>query len=120
MKIIALTLCILAQAFGTASWVWADDLAIAASIPIVAQTTLTGVIKSVSWADLNKGTKSEIVVIDASKKTTHVLVTSTTTLWDKDAKAIMSDKIVVKSKVSVIYLTTPEGINIGKSIKILE
>jgi hypothetical protein len=47
-------------------------------------------------------------------------VTSTTTLWDSDAKAIMADKIVPKSRVNVIYLTTAEGINVGKSIKILK
>ena len=117
MKRVALTLCILVI---STSWAMADDLAMAATVTNTVHTVLDGVVKSVSLADPNKGTKSEIVVIDASKKTTHVLVTSTTTLWDKDAKAIMSDKIVVKSKVSVIYLTTPEGINIGKSIKILE
>jgi len=81
---------------------------------------LGGVVKSVSWADPVKGTNSEIVVIDATKKIIHVLVTSTTTLWDADAKAIMSDKIVPDDRVNVVYLTTDEGINIGQSIKILK
>ena len=86
----------------------------------VLHTVLGGVVKSVSWADPAKGTKSEIVVKDSNGKTVNILVTSTTTLWDADAKAIMPDKIVAKSHVNVIYFTTPEGINIGKSIKILK
>ena len=40
--------------------------------------------------------------------------------WDADAKAIMPDKIVARSRVNVIYLTTDEGINVAKSIKILK
>ena len=77
-------------------------------------------VKSVSRADPVKGTKSEIVVTETTRKTVHILVTSTTTLWDADAKAIMLDKIVAKRKVNVVYFTTEEGINIGKSIKILK
>jgi len=71
-------------------------------------------------SDPLKGTESEIAVIDTSHKITHILVTSTTTLWDADAKAIMPDKIVPQSPVNVTYLTTDEGINIGKSIQILK
>ena len=116
MKIAALLLFIM---IGSASWAMADDLAIADPVPVVT-TTLTGVIKSVSWADPNKGTKSEIVVKDAYGKITHILVTSETTLWDADAKAIMQDKIVSKNKVNVIYIISPEGIIVSKSIKILK
>lgn len=83
-------------------------------------TILGGVIKSVSWADPNKGTKSEIVVMNPSRKPVNIYVVPTTTLWDTDAKAIMPDKITTHRHVNVIYLTTPEGINIGKSIKILK
>jgi hypothetical protein len=79
-----------------------------------------GTVKSVSKADPAKGTRSEIVVKDINGKLTHVLVTATTTLWDVDAKAIMLDKIAAKRRVNIIYLTTDEGINIGKSIKILK
>jgi hypothetical protein len=120
MKKVVLTLCILAQAMGHASLAWADDLAMAAAPPDYVHIILGGVVKSVSWADSTKGTKSEIVVKNAIGKTINILVTSTTTLWDSDAKAIMDDKIVPKSRVNVIYLTTAEGINVGKSIKILK
>ena len=105
---------------GNFSIVWADDLAQAATVPVVMKKSLTGVIKSISWADTSKGTKSEIIVKNTAGKTFNILITSTTTLWDVDAKAIMLDKIVAKKKVNVIYLTTTEGVNVGKSIKILK
>jgi len=114
---IALILCFLVC---NASFALAEDMAMAATISAAPQEILGGIVKSVSWADPDKGTKSEIVVFDAAKKTIHILVTSTTTLWDADAKAINLDKILPKSRVNVIYLTTEEGINIGKSIKILK
>jgi hypothetical protein len=120
MKRIALTLFILVQVPGSASWALADDSAMAATLPEVTHTILGGVVKSVSWADPSKGTKSEIIVKDAGGKGVNILVTSTTTLWDSDAKAIMPDKIVPKGRVNIIYLTTAEGINVGKSIKILK
>jgi hypothetical protein len=98
----------------------ADDLAMAATSAASEHTILGGVVKSFSWADPVKGIKSEIVVTDPAKKTFHILVTSTTTLWDADDKAIMPDKIAPKSHVQVIYFTTDEGVNIGKSIKIIK
>jgi hypothetical protein len=117
MKRIFLAFFILA---GTSSLAFADDLAMAATMPLTAHIILGGVVKSVSWADPVKGTKSEIVVTDATRKTIHILVTPTTTLWDMDAKAIMPDKIAPRRRVNVIYLTTDEGINVAKSIKILQ
>ena len=117
MKRAFLTLCILVS---SAAWAFADDSAMAATVPFTVHIILGGVVKSVSWADPAKGTKSEIVVTETTRKTIPILVTSTTTLWDADAKAIMLDKITVKKKVNVVYFTTPEGINVGKSIKILQ
>ena len=117
MRVIALVLLIV---IGCASWTWADEPGIPAPLSIVTHTILGGVVKSVSWADPSKGTRSEIVVVNAERKTTHILVTPTTTLWDADAKALMPDMLIAKSKINVIYLTTPEGINVGKSIKILK
>jgi len=111
---------ILAQVWGNTHWAYADDLALADTLSVAPHSILGGIIKSVSSADSTKGTKSEIVVIDASNKTIHILVTPTTTLWDVDAKAIMLDKFLPKAHVNIIYLTTEEGINIGKSIKILK
>ena len=120
MKRIAIISCIFAQAIGCSSVALADDIAMAASVPVTAHSISGGVVQSVSWADPAKGIKSEIVVIDAEKKATHILVMPTTTLWDVDAKPIMLDKIAAKSRVNVIYFTTDEGINVGKSVKILK
>jgi hypothetical protein len=117
MKIIILALFIL---LGSRAAAWADDEAMAATMIATEHSVLGGVVKSVSWADQSKGTKSEIVVKDAAGKISHILVTSNTTLWDGDAKAIMPDKILPKCRVNVIYLTTDEGLNVGKSIKILK
>ncbi len=117
MKTVILTLCILVVSVAQGR---AEDSAMAAMLTVSTHTISAGVVNSVSWADPIKGTKSEIVVMDATKNPTHILVTSTTTLWDADAKAIMPDKIVVRSRVNIIYLTTSEGINIAKSIKILK
>jgi hypothetical protein len=114
---VVLTLCFLICSVSVAL---AEDSAMAAALTATANIIWGGVVKSVSWADPVKGTKSEIVVTDAAKKTIQILVTSTTTIWDVDAKAIMQDKIVAKNHVNVIYFTTSEGINIGKSIKILK
>lgn len=104
----------------TASAACAEDLAMAATMVATEHSISGGLVKSVSWADPAKGTKSEIVVKDADGKFIHVLVTSTTTIWDGDAKAIMPDQIAAHSRVNVIFLTTDEGLNIGKSIKILK
>jgi hypothetical protein len=117
MKRVALTIFIF---ISSTSFALADDLAMAAIVPPTVHAIMNGVVKSVSWADSSKGTQSEIVVKDTAGKITHILVTSTTTLWDADAKAVILDKTVVKKKVNVIYLTTDEGINVGKSIKILK
>jgi hypothetical protein len=117
MKRLALTLFII---IGHASAAMADDSAMAATLVATVHSISGGVVKSVSWADQAKGTKSEIVVKDAAGKIINILVTSTTTLWDGDAKAIMPDQIVARSRVNIIYLSTDEGLNIGKSIKILK
>ena len=97
--------------------------------PTVAATTmqapaadkvLGGLVKSVSLADAVKGTKSEIVVTDAMGKYIAVLVTTTSTLYDADAKAITLDKIAVASKVAVLYTVTADGVNQAKSVRILK
>ena len=119
MKRLALAISILAGNFILLSSSYADDLAMAATLSAVPHMILNGEVMSVSRADSKQGTESEIVVIDTTNKVIHVLVTSTTTLWDADAKAIMLDKIAPKSRVNVIYLTTDEGINIGKSVKVV-
>jgi hypothetical protein len=121
MKKTIFLLCVFVQAaIGGSSAAWGDDLAMAATLPATTQTVLGGVVKSVSLADTGKGTASEIIVTDATKKLVNILITSTTTLWDEHAKAITLDKVSPKSRINAVYLTTAEGINIGQSIKILK
>jgi hypothetical protein len=117
MKRLVLTLFMIMT---TASAAHAQDLAMAASMVATEHSILGGLVKIFSWADPAKGTKSEIVVKDAEGKTVHILVTSITTIWYGDNKAIMPDKIAAHSRVNVIFLSTDEGLNIGKSIKVLK
>ncbi|MBF0489892.1 MAG: hypothetical protein HQL15_04655 [Candidatus Omnitrophica bacterium] len=86
----------------------------------VASRTIAGMVKSVSMADVVKGTKSEIVVADKDGKTVSILVKSTSTLYDADAKGITLDKIAANSSVVIIYMTTAEGVNEAKSVKIVK
>lgn len=117
MKMFFMALCCWAAAFGLAR---ADEPVLAVTVPPAVHTILGGVVKSVSWAKPAKETRSEIVVIDAAKKKVDILITSTTTLWDADAKAIMRDEITPKRRVNVFYTTTDEGINVAKSLKLLK
>lgn len=83
--------------------------------------TVTGEVKSVTLADLTKGTKSEIVVVDKSgtePKEYTFLVQSTTTIYDAEWKASSIDKITKDEKVKVKYTTTKEGVNEAVSINI--
>jgi hypothetical protein len=103
------------------AWAGEDPPAPALIKPNVSVHSILGAtVKSVSRADAAKGTRSEIVVKDTAGKLTHILVTPTTTLWDIDAKGIILTKIAPKKRVNIIYLTTDEGINIGKSIKVIK
>jgi hypothetical protein len=114
MTKIALTLSIFLAA---ASMIWADVpvMTVPATVPSV-HAIWGGVVRSVTQADPVKGTKSEIFVKDTAGKIIPVLVTSTTTIWDADAKAITFDIITPHKRVNVIYLPTAEGINVDKSI----
>jgi hypothetical protein len=47
-------------------------------------------------------------------------VKSTTTLWNKDFKAIGLDKIKPDDKIKVKYITTREGVYEAVSISILK
>ena len=87
---------------------------------VAAEETLAGVVQSVSLADKTKGTKSEIVVANEAGETTTILVKSTTTLYDADAKAITLDGIAAEAQVNVVYTTTAEGVNEAKSVKIIK
>ena len=94
-------------------------VAVAPAVP-AAMETQTGIVKSISMANAAKGTKSEIVIVDAAGKETSTLIKSTTTLYDADAKAITLDKIAADSKVAVVYIVSPEGVNEASSVKLVK
>jgi len=79
-----------------------------------------GTVDSVTLADPVKGTKSEIVVVDKTKKSMTFLIKSTTTFYDAKGNALTLDKIVKGNEVNVKYITTLEGIHEAASIKVLK
>lgn len=87
--------------------------------PKAAETkTMKGKVESVSLADPQKGTKSEITVSDEGGQKYTILVKSTTTIYDVDWKAVSLDKISKDAQVKVKYSTTKEGVNEALSINI--
>jgi hypothetical protein len=77
-----------------------------------------GTVDAVTLADPAKGTKSEITVVDAQKKSLVFLVKSTTTLYDVSGTAITLDKIIKGNKVRVRYQTTAEGLHEAASVRL--
>ena len=109
-----------AMAAPAASAPIASAPAAGAPVAVQAEKTETGKVKSVSMADVVKGTKSEITVVNDAGQSMTVLVKATTTLYDADSKAITLDKITMDSKVNVVYTVTGEGVNEAKSVKIVK
>lgn len=79
-----------------------------------------GTVQSVTLADPAKGTKSEIAVADAQKKTLVFLVKSTTTLYDATGNAITLDKIVKGNTAKIRYTTTAEGVHEAASVRLMK
>ena len=79
-----------------------------------------GKVASITMADPVKGTKSEIAVTDDGGKTLTLLVKSTTTIYDAEAKAITLGKIAKDEKVKIKYTTTAEGVLEALSINVVK
>jgi hypothetical protein len=80
--------------------------------------TFIGTVDSVTMADLAKGTKSEIVVVNMANTKMNFLVVATTTLYNAKVETISLDKIVKGNEVSVEYKTTAEGVYEAVSVKV--
>ncbi len=80
--------------------------------------TFTGTVSSISIADKEKGTRSEIIVTDARGGKKVFLVTATTTLYGIKSMSLTLDKIIKDDKVKVKYRTTKEGIYEAVSVRI--
>ena len=84
-----------------------------------AGTTLVGKVESVSLADLAKGIKSEIVVVDGANKKTSFLIKATTTIYDAKAASMTLDKIKAGDTVKVKYQTSKEGVEEAVWVRII-
>jgi hypothetical protein len=80
--------------------------------------TFTGTVSSISMADKEKETKSEIIVTDAKGVKKGFLVTATTTLYGIKSAPLTLEKIRRDDKVRVKYRTTKEGIDEAISVRI--
>jgi len=81
---------------------------------------LAGKVESVSLANVEKGTKTEITVVDESGKKVTFLVKSTVTIYDADHSAITLDKINKDENVKIKYSTTKEGVEEAVSIRVVK
>ncbi len=77
-----------------------------------------GKIESVSLADIAKGTKSEITVLDEKNQRLTFLVKGTTTIYDASSNTMLLDDIKKDADVKVAYVTTKEGVNEATSIRL--
>jgi len=78
----------------------------------------TGKMESVSLADIIKGTKSEIAVVDEKNRKLTFLVKGTTTIYDTFSNAIFLNNLKKDSNVKVVYVITKEGVNEATSIRL--
>lgn len=81
--------------------------------------TFVGKVNSISLANPEKGTKSEIIVINKGNKKLSFLVTSTTTMYGAKLFPITLDKIKKGDKVKVKYTTTKEGVEKAISVRVV-
>ena len=94
--------------------------AAASAVKAVESKAVKGKVESVSVADPQKGTKSEVVVSDENGQKSTFLVKSTTTIYDADWKATTLDKITKDAKIKVKYSVTKEGVNEALSLNVLK
>ena len=85
-----------------------------------AAMAFNGKIESLSVADLLKGTKSEIVVVDDSGKKMNFWVKPTTTIYDANLQPLTLDKVKADDKAMVKYEVNKEGLNETQSISLMK
>jgi hypothetical protein len=85
-----------------------------------AYMVMSGGVKVVTLGDPSRGVLSEVTVTDDKSAENVFIVKSTTTLWNKDYKAIDLDKIRPNDRIKVKYIKTKEGLIEAVSINILK
>ncbi len=81
--------------------------------------SVEGKIKTISIANTDKGTKSEIEILDKQSRKYIFLIKATTRIYDVNANAITLAELKPGSKARIKYSTTNAGVNEALSIKIL-
>ncbi len=91
----------------------------AKSMPKAMETkAFIGKVEAVSLADVAKGIKSEITIVDEKSYKLTFLVKGTTTIYDAYSNTMLLDGIKKDSNVKVTYVTTKEGVNEATSIRL--
>lgn len=82
--------------------------------------SVTGKVKTVTYANPQKEIKSELVITDAANnKDFSFIVKNITIIYDSKWQPINLGKIKKNDAVRVKYFTTSDGINEAKSINII-
>ncbi len=82
------------------------------------RATFIGTVDSVTMADLAKGTKSEIVVVNEANTKMSFRVVATTILYNAKGETIGLDKIVKGNEVNVEYETMAGDVYEAVSVKV--
>ncbi len=90
------------------------------SASVAQYKTLSGKIESITMADPLKGTKSQIVVDEATGTKKTFIVGALAKLYDSNMNVITLDKLSKDKSVQVEYQTNASGGNDVVSIKVLK
>lgn len=82
--------------------------------------TVTGKIESFTPADSAKGTKTELVLVDANENKVTFVLTTATVIYDAEKLIVGLDKLVKNQKIEVKYHTASAGINEAVAILLLK
>lgn len=79
----------------------------------------TGKILTATYADMEKGTKSEIVVAGPDGKVLNAIILDTTTMYDEKGQPITRGNLVKGKSVKVKYTISNTGICEARTIKLM-
>jgi hypothetical protein len=82
--------------------------------------SLSGLVVSGTFANAEKGTRSEIIVADATGVITSIIVFETTTMYDEKGHAITFGRFSRGKSVKVRYAIGDTGIYEARSIKLMK
>ena len=77
-------------------------------------------VSAVSTADVMKGLKSGIVIVDNTGNKLSFIVRPTTTIYDANFQPLTLDKITMNDKVTLMYSVDKAGLNEVQSISLMK